>query len=136
MESYDYQHPRYGITRVLNTANFDGTVAAIRSALAQRGFGVLSEINLKATLKAKLDEDVPEYLILGACNPKYAHQALMGEPGVGLLLPCNVVVARGDEGIVVSAVDPTKLFEVMNNPGVQPIAEEVAALLSEAIESL
>jgi len=86
-------NPSYGITRELPDTDFDTAVQRATAALKEEGFGVLTEIDVRATLKKKLDVDFPPYLILGTCNPPFAHQALMAEPGIGLLLPCNVIVA-------------------------------------------
>ena len=103
MAGYAFGQPQYGLTRTLQGADLDEVKTRVIEALADQGFGVLNEIDLRTTLKNKLDVDVDPYIILGACNPRYAHMALGGEPGIGLLLPCNVVVAQGTDGVVVSA---------------------------------
>ena len=129
--------PTYALTRHLDRVKFEDAVSRTRSALAGEGFGVLTEIDVKATLKKKLDVDWRNYLILGACNPGLAHQALQGEQGVGVLLPCNVVVAEdADGGVAVSAIDPQKMFSVVNAPGMQPIVDEVRAKLTRVIEAV
>jgi len=99
--------PDYGISITLE-AGFSDSVARTRAALAEQGFGVLTEIDVAATLKAKLDEDMTPYLILGACNPALAHQALSIEPAIGLLLPCNVVVRAIDESHTLVEAGPQR----------------------------
>jgi len=129
--------PGYGLSRVLPGVPFDDAAAAAKEALSKEGFGVLTEIDVRATLKKKLDVDMPGYLILGACNPPLAHRALAAEPGIGLLLPCNVVVAEQDDGsAVVSAIDPVQMFRVVGRPEVAPIAEEVAQRLQRALAAI
>src|SRR6516165_3631620 len=107
---------------------FDDAVVRTREALAQQGFGVLTEIDMKATLKAKLGEDMKPYLILGACNPPLAHRAVSVDPQIGLLLPCNVVV-RDDPtekgAVLVEAMNPQLLFELTNEPALKELAEQV-----------
>ena len=104
---------------------FDEAVTATRDALAEQGFGVLTEIDMSATLKAKLDVDVPRQVILGACNPPLAHRALQAEPEIGLLLPCNVIVYEDASGqVTVSAVDAEAMMAVV---GDSPIIAEVGA---------
>ncbi len=132
-----YGDPAYALTRHLEGVAFDDAVARARAALGKEGFGVLTEIDVKATLKKKIDVDWRNYLILGACNPKLAHQALLGELGIGVLLPCNVVVAEdADGGVAVSAIDPEKMFSVVDAPGMQPIVDQVRAKLERVIETL
>ena len=105
---------------------FDDVVADVEDALAEEGFGILCDIDVKATLAEKLDEEFRQYRILGACNPPLAHQALEEELKLGALLPCNVVVYETDDGSVgVSAVDPATMLSVVDNPDLDPIAEEV-----------
>jgi len=111
--------------------------AAVVEALAREGFGVLTEIDVTATLKRKLGVDFRPYVILGACNPPLAHQALQEEMDLGLLLPCNVAVyAHSDGGCTVSAIDPLVQFSKVQNPKVEPVAEEVRARLVRVLESL
>ena len=107
--------------------------AAVREALSVQGFGVLTEIDVAATLKAKLDVDRPPMKILGACNPTLAHQALQIDPSVSLLLPCNVVVEASDGGTKVSAVDP---HELMDDPRFANLADDAATRLKAAIEAV
>lgn len=107
--------------------------AAIRAALAEQGFGVLTEIDVAATLKAKLDVDRPPLKILGACNPTFAHRALEHDPSVALLLPCNVVLEATDGGTRVSAVDPRALIV---DPGMADVAVDAADRLRAAVEAI
>jgi uncharacterized protein (DUF302 family) len=133
----EFGQPKYGLTRNLPGVAFVDTVPAVKEALAGEGFGVLTEIDVKATLKKKIDVDIRPYVILGACNPPLAHEALSGEPGIGLLLPCNVVVAEEPDGsAVVSAIDPGEMFKVVSNPAVAPLAEEVRAKLTRVLEAI
>jgi len=117
---------------------YEEAVARVREALATEGFGVLTEIDVKATMKKKLDVDFRPYVILGACNPPFAHQALSAEPEIGLLLPCNVVVhATDDPGRSrVMAMDPEAVLSLVDKPGVAPLASQVRAKLERALNSL
>ena len=116
---------------------FDAAVTHVTERLKAHGFGVLTEIDVKATLKAKLGVDFPKYRILGACNPPFAHRALQAEPLIGLLMPCNVVVREDTEGKVeVSAVDPMQSMSSVENPGLADIAGEVRDKLRAVIETL
>lgn len=127
----------YGIIRVLPDMDYDEAVQRTTEALSEEGFGVLTEIDVRATMKKKLDVDFRRYVILGACNPPLAHQALLAEPFIGLLLPCNVVVAEREEGgSVVSAVDPKAMFSVVDNDGLGPVAEEVEARLRRVLDRI
>ena len=119
--------------------SFDEAVRRTREALAEQGFGVLTEIDVQATLKAKLGEDMENYLILGACNPPLAHRAIAIDRQIGLLLPCNVVVRTDpeDEGsVLVEAMHPEVLVDVTGEAELRPVADEVAAKLKAAIEAL
>jgi uncharacterized protein (DUF302 family) len=128
-----FGEPTYGFTRRLPGASFSATLAATREALGRESFGVITEIDVKATMKAKLDLDYPNYVILGACNPPLAHAALKAEPGVGLLLPCNIVVTEEDDGAVVSALDPGVLFGVIGREELAPVAQKVAEALKRVL---
>ena len=117
--------------------DFDGVVESTISALEDEGFGVLCDIDVQATLREKLEEDFRRYRILGACNPKLAHQGLTEELELGTLLPCNVVVYETDNGdTVVSAVDPGQLVGVANNPALDSIAQEVEERFKRVLGSL
>ena len=132
----DFENARYGITRNLGNIDFDRACESVRQALATQGFGVLTTIDVKQTLKTKLDVDVPPYVILGACNPPLAHKALQAEPAAGLLLPCNVVVAQQADGVVVCAIDPDKMFEVVGRPEIAHLAQQVRDKLTVALEQI
>lgn len=129
------QTQRYGFGTAL-AAPFDEAVARTKAALKEEGFGVLSEINVQATLKEKLGIDFERYVILGACNPHLAHRALEAEHDLGLLLPCNVIVHEHDGKSVVSIVDPDKMLGVVDNPAVSPIAGEARARLERVVTAL
>ena len=126
---------QYGTT-VQTGLGFDDAVARTREALAEQGFGVLTEIDVQATMKAKLDEDVEPQIILGACNPSLAHKALQAEPGIGLLLPCNVVVRREGDQTLVSALDPQMMVSLPGNAELQPVADDAAARLRAALDAV
>jgi uncharacterized protein (DUF302 family) len=129
---------KIALSTTLHTS-FGDAVARTRDALAAQGFGVLTEIDMKATLKAKLGADMEDYLILGACNPPLAHRAVTVDRQIGLLLPCNVVV-RADpadsDAVLVEAMNPQLLFEVTDEAQLKPVADEVTAKLQAAIDSL
>lgn len=117
--------------------DFDATVAAVTEALKSQGFGVLTDIDVQATLKAKIGADVAKYRILGACNPRIAHEALQTETRLGVMLPCNVIVREtADKRVEVATVDPVTAMERTGNPALEPAAQQVRKLLSAAIERL
>ena len=128
--------PAYGLTRHLPGATLDDADARTRAALAAQGFGVLTEIDVQATFQKKLGITRPPYRILGACNPTLAHRGLEAEPGLGVLLPCNVVVAEEEGGVVVSAIDPVAVFQVVARPEVAGLAAEVRGRLEAALAAL
>ena len=116
---------------------YDETVTAVREALKSQGFGVLTEIDVRATMEAKLGVDVPAQIILGACRPELAHKALSATPSLGALLPCNVVVRTGPDGrTVVEAIDPDAMARLEDSPVVREVAAEAAQRLSAALDAL
>lgn len=116
---------------------FDTTLAATREALAAQGFGVLTEIDLAATLHKKLGVEIAPQVILGACNPPSAYAALQAEESIGLLLPCNVVVRSANAGTtIVEAIDPETMHTLTGNEAMRPVAERVGAMLQDALDSL
>ncbi|MFN8111391.1 MAG: DUF302 domain-containing protein [Thermoleophilia bacterium] len=127
--------PAYSVTTTTPLA-FPQAVERTRAALAQEGFGVLTEIDVQATMKAKLDVDRDPYLILGACNPTFAHRALEAEPELGVLLPCNVVVWVQSGTTIVSAVAAREMLGMVGNPALEPIADEVGQRLSRVIAAV
>jgi uncharacterized protein (DUF302 family) len=108
----------------------------VEAALKAEGFGVLTEIDVQATFKAKLGLDRPPYLILGACNPPLAHRAIEADPSVGALLPCNVVLREDGPDTIVEAMDPIAALGIVEAPGIRPVAEEAKARLERVIEAL
>jgi len=117
--------------------SFDEAIKRVTDELKKEGFGVLTEIDVKATLKKKLDADFRNYRILGACNPPLAHQALQAEPHIGLMLPCNVVVQEDENGqTVVSAIDPVASMQTVENESLGKIAGQVGPKLQKVIECL
>ena len=126
----------YALTATVHQG-FAPTLAAAREALAEQGFGVLTEIDIRATMKAKLDVDVEPQVILGACRPPLAHAALQVEPSVGLLLPCNVVVrAVDDDTTLVEALDPAVMVSLTGNEALAPVATEAGQRLAAALDAL
>jgi uncharacterized protein (DUF302 family) len=126
----------YGIS-VLLDADLATARARVEAALADQGFGVLTEIDVAATMKNKIGKDVPAQVILGACNPHLADRALAAEPAIGLLLPCNVVLRdSGDGRTVVSALNPAVMVTFTGNPALEPVAAEAGAKLTAALDSL
>jgi uncharacterized protein (DUF302 family) len=117
-------------------ASFDDAVARVTEALKTEGFGVLTDIDVKATMKKKLDVDFRNYRILGACNPPFAHQALQAEDKIGTLLPCNVIVQETDAGVEVAAVDPLASMAAVDNPRLGQIGQQVRAKLQAVIDNL
>lgn len=127
----------YTIDRTFDAASFEDIDQRTRKALADHGFGVLTEIDVAATMKKKLDAEMPPYLILGACNPKMAHQAIGIEPRIGAMLPCNVIIRdTGNGEVTVSAVDPVASMQAVGNKQLTEVAGEVRAMLETAVRDI
>jgi uncharacterized protein (DUF302 family) len=126
---------QYALTGTTPLA-FDAVVERVREELKAEGFGVLCEIDVQATLKAKLDVDSERYLILGACNPPLAHRALQAEPDIGVLLPCNVVVYEREGETCVSAVDAERMLSIVGRDDLAPVADEVRSRLGRVVEKV
>ena len=136
MEANRATDPKYGYTAHLAGVTFDAARARTIDALKQEGFGVLTEIDVKSTLKAKLDREFRRYVIFGACNPQLAHRALEADLGIGLLLPCNVCVWEEEGGSVVSIARPEALFTLVDRDDVLPVAQEADRRLRRALEQI
>ncbi|MHB0968849.1 MAG: DUF302 domain-containing protein [Thermoanaerobaculia bacterium] len=126
---------KYGISRTLDIS-YEDAVAKTKAALKEQGFGVLSEIDIRAAMKEKLDIDVPKHIILGACNPPLAHQALTAEPSISLLLPCNVTVRDVGGKTEVAMIDANQMMGFVGNPALEPVAKQANEKLREALEAL
>jgi uncharacterized protein (DUF302 family) len=126
----------YTINRLIADAGFDAVDTRTRAALADAGFGILTEIDVKATMKKKLDVEMPAYRILGACNPKMAHEAIAIEPRVGAMLPCNVILREVTGGVEVSAIDPVASMQAIDNLALHAVAGQVRDLLKKAVEAI
>ena len=125
----------YGTSVTLDIP-FAEAVGRVRAALAGQGFGVLTEIDVTATLRARLGEQMEDYMILGACNPPAAHRALGIDRSIGLLLPCNVVVRATADGTLVEALDPQVMVTLTGRPELKPVADEVAGRLTSALAAI
>lgn len=126
----------YTIDRLISGADFDEVDARTRTALAAQGFGVLTEIDVKATMKKKLDVDMPAYRILGACNPKMALEAIGMESRVGAMLPCNVILRQVEGGVEVSAIDPVASMQAIDNSALHAVAGQVRGLLTKVVAAI
>ncbi len=126
---------KYDLTISLDLP-YEEAVPAVRAALKEQGFGVLTEIDVRATMREKLDAEVEPYVILGACNPPLAHRALEVDRTIGLLLPCNVVVRADDGRTLVQALDPNVMTETTGHEELRPVAEEAGKRLQAALDSL
>ena len=118
------------------TVSYEEAIPMVTAALKEEGFGVLTEIDVKSTLKTKIDADFRKYVILGACNPNLAHKALNTDLDIGLLLPCNAIVYEGDGGSVVSIVDPLQMLSMADQPDLVSVAEEARSKLERVITAL
>lgn len=126
----------YTIDRTFQNEDFDKVTERTRAALSDQGFGVLTEIDVKATLKKKIGEDVASYLILGACNPNMAHKAMQIEPRIGAMLPCNVIVRAVGDAIEVSAIDPVASMIAIDNDELKSVAGRVREMLKTVIAAI
>ncbi len=126
----------YTINRTITGAKFEDVEARTRAALSANGFGVLTEIDVAATMKKKLNADMPAYRILGACNPTMAYEAIGMEPRVGAMLPCNVILRDVDGSVEVSAIDPVASMQAIQNPALQAVAGHVRELLAKAVAEI
>ena len=126
----------YTIDRVIEHADFEDVDSRTRTALANHGFGVLTEIDVKATMKKKIDVDMDPYRILGACNPNMAHQAIGMEPKVGAMLPCNVILRQVEGGIQVSAIDPVASMQAIDNDALKSVAGQVREMLAQVVAEI
>ncbi len=124
---------KYGFSKIANY-NFEQAVEKVTEELKREGFGVLTSIDVKETLKKKINVDFKNYTILGACNPSLAHKALQAEEELGLLLPCNVIVYEKDGNSIVSIFDPMVMAQIIENPGMQSVAEQVKEKLLRVLE--
>jgi uncharacterized protein (DUF302 family) len=127
---------KYYYEKTLKDVSFEEAIQKVTDALKEEGFGILTEIDVQATLKEKLDEDFRPYRILGACNPPFAHKALLAEDKIGIMLPCNVIVQQKDDGVAVAAVDPVASMQAVGNKDLGEIAEEIQSKLKSVIENL
>ena len=126
----------YTLNRVISGASFDDIDQRTRKALMDKGFGVLTEIDVKATMKKKIDKDMDDYRILGACNPGLAFQAIGAEPRIGAMLPCNVILRSVEGGVEVSAVDPVASMAAVDNADLHKVAGQVREMLQGVIDAL
>lgn len=125
----------YTMNRKLDGVSMTAVEERVRTALTEAGFGVLTEIDVQATMKKKLGEDMPGYRILGACNPKMAHQAIALEPRVGAMLPCNVILREVDGGVEISAIDPAASMQAIDNAELTRLAGQVRDMLAGVLEN-
>jgi uncharacterized protein (DUF302 family) len=125
----------YGIKKQIDMT-YEDAVEKARQELQKEGFGVLTEIDVKATLKKKLDIDFDKYIILGACNPSMAHKALLIEQDIGLMLPCNVIVYEKDGKVFVSGIKPTVAMQMIDNDSLKKLAYEVETKLNKAVDAI
>lgn len=127
---------KYYHEKKLKNISFDEAIIKVTNALKEEGFGILTEIDIKETLKKKLDKDFRPYIILGACNPPFAYKALLAEDKIGAMLPCNVIVQQSEDGVEVAAVDPVASMLAVENKALEEIASEIRDKLRSVIDSL
>lgn len=125
----------YTYDRILKNVDIDDAEMRIRDALAENGFGILTEIDVKETIKTKIDADIEPYRILGACNPQMAYKAIGIEPRVGAMLPCNVILRKVDGGIEISAIDPVASMQAIKNDQLHEVAVEVRNMMRAAVDA-
>lgn len=125
----------YTYNRTISGVSFDDADARVRAALGEKGFGVLTEIDVKATMKKKIDVDMEPYRILGACNPAMAYKAIGMEPRVGAMLPCNVILRQVGAGVEISAIDPVASMQAIDNADLKAVAGEVRDMLRSAVDA-
>ena len=126
----------YTLDRIISDSSFEDVDARTRKALMDKGFGVLTEIDVKATMKKKIDKDMDDYRILGACNPNLAYQAIGVEPRLGAMLPCNVILRSVAGGVEVSAVDPVASMAAIKNDELHAVAGQVRDMLQEVVDAI
>ncbi|MCC2612079.1 DUF302 domain-containing protein [Neorhizobium sp. Rsf11] len=127
----------YTLDKTIDGSTFNEVVERTKAALSNNGFGVLTEIDVKATMKKKLNTDLDDYLILGACNPGMAFEAIKMEPKVGAMLPCNVIIrSLGDEGVMVSAIDPVASMQAIDNDALKETAGKVRGMLAVVVQAI
>jgi len=126
---------KYGYAKTVSLS-FDKAIEKAKEELQKEGFGILTEIDVKATLKKKLNIDYNKYMILGACNPNFAHKALESEKEIGLLMPCNIIIYENDNQVNVSAILPTKVMSIIKNNQLKKIAEQAEEKLKRAINNI
>jgi len=127
---------KYYHEKTLKNISFDEAIKKVTDALKEEGFGILTDIDIKETLKKKLGEDFRPYRILGACNPLFAYQALLAEDKIGAMLPCNVIVQQLEDGVEVAAVDPVASMQAVENKALEEIASEIRDKLRSVIDRL
>ena len=133
----DFGEPHYGLTKILTNTSMKEAKERVSATLAAEGFGILTEIDVQATFSAKLNISIPGYTILGACSPSLAHQALQFEAAIGLLMPCNVVIAEQSDGnLCVSIADPTAMFQPLDRPDMHDFAVTIQAQLQRALDNM
>jgi uncharacterized protein (DUF302 family) len=135
MPAQSVSRHRYGLSKIV-PLSYERAIEKVKEELKRQGFGVLAEIDVRKTMKEKLNAEYPNYVILGACNPQLAYRALQAEPQLGLLLPCNVTVRDTADGTEVAVVDAGAMLAVVGNEALQPVAREAAERLQRVIESM